>query len=89
MKAIFDLVLMQLAEQTAQWDPVILTVILVALVLFCIIMSARGREEGFIFSLFAVICSLVIFSQNWIIGLLLTIFSSLLLLGRALGGLRL
>lgn len=81
--------LLQLTEVGAYMDSIVLTILLVVLVLFCIFMSARGREEGFIFSLSAIIVSLVIFSQNWIIGLILTVITALLLLAKVLGGVRL
>ena len=70
-------------------DPgsMILSIVLVAITMFCIILGMRSRG-GFIFLLFAVLSSMMLFLQNWMIGLLMTCLSLLLLLGSVLSGVR-
>ena len=65
----------------------VLSGMLVAITMFCIILGMRGRE-GFIFLIFAVLCSIMLFLQNWMIGLLMICLSGVLLLGSVMSGVK-
>ena len=70
-------------------DPgsMIMSILLIAITMFCIVLGMKSRD-GFIFLIFAVLCSIVLCSVNWMLGLLLLCLSALLLLGNVLSGVR-
>ena len=61
-----------------------ITIMLLGLAIFCIIMSLGSKKEGIIFTMFALICSLVLFFFNWIIGLILIVLCALLMLSKTM-----
>ena len=70
-------------------DPgsMIMSILLIAITMFCIVLGMKSKE-GFIFLIFAVLCSVVLCLVNWMLGLLLLCLSALLLLGNVLSGAR-